>query len=138
MRRKVIAKIADFPEGSRRFVDLFGVEIGIFKVHGNFYALRNQCPHQGAELCRGSLNGTHLPSDPCEYRYGRDQQILRCPWHGWEFDITNGKAIVTPDKVRVKTYPVAVESEGAEPGERPAVETYAVKEEDGWVVVYRS
>jgi 3-phenylpropionate/trans-cinnamate dioxygenase ferredoxin subunit len=138
MKRKVIARTSDFPNDTRRLVECSGISIGIFNVDGRYYALRNRCPHQGAELCKGSLNGTHLPSEPGEYVYGRHREILRCPWHGWEFDITSGKAIVNPETCRVKTYPVSVEtSDAMSPVVPPSVETFPVKVEEGWVVVYR-
>lgn len=38
----------------------------------------------------------------------REGEIIRCPWHPWEFDIITGACLVDP-KVRVKTYPVAIE-----------------------------
>src|SRR6266516_3122590 len=84
---------------------------------GQFYALRNRCPHQGAPLCLGAIKGMALPSKPGEYRWGREGEILCCPWHGWEFDLTSGRAIFNPHRVRVRTYEVPVE-----PDEEPAVE----------------
>ena len=35
-----------------------GRSIGVFNVQGQYYALRNQCPHQGAPLCRGKVSAT--------------------------------------------------------------------------------
>jgi 3-phenylpropionate/trans-cinnamate dioxygenase ferredoxin subunit len=34
---------------------------------------------------------------------------MRCPWHGWEFDIASGRSLFDPDGVRVRNYPVTVE-----------------------------
>jgi nitrite reductase (NADH) small subunit len=42
--------------------------------------------------------------------YGRAGRILRCAWHGWEFDIETGQTLVDP-RVRAQTYPVTVEEE---------------------------
>jgi len=72
-----------------------------------------------------------LPSKPGEYRWGREGEVLRCPWHGWEFDITSGRSIFNPHRVRVRTYEVTVE-----PDDDPAVETYPVTVEDGVIVLY--
>ena len=36
-----------------KLVTIEGREIGVFNVHGEFYALRNRCPHQGGALCKG-------------------------------------------------------------------------------------
>lgn len=132
MGRHVIAKVSEIPAGGRKIVELEGRSIGVFHIHEQFYALKNTCPHQNAPLCLGRVTGMTLPSNPGQYLYGRDGEIVRCPWHGWEFDITNGKSIYDPHKCMVKTYEVAVEAEE----ESPSVETYPVKVEAGLVVVY--
>ena len=75
-----------------------------------------------------------MPSKPGEYIWARDGEIVRCPWHGWEFDITTGRSIFNPHKMRVKTYEVTVESAADElPDE---VETFPVTVEDGFVVLH--
>ena len=51
-----------------------------------------------------------LPSQPLDYQYGLEGRVLRCPWHGWEFDLETGEKLFDPGcRARVKTYPVAVE-----------------------------
>ena len=130
MGRHIIGRVSEVPPGERRIVEVDGRSIGIFNVHGQYYALRNRCPHQGAPLCLGAIKGMALPSRPGEYRWGREGEILRCPWHGWEFDILTGRSIFNPHRVRVRTYEVTVE-----PDEDPAVETYSVTVEDGVIVL---
>ena len=90
MTKHRVGTVAEIGPGQRKIVDVDGISIGVFNVDGTFYALRNRCPHQAAPLCQGSLKGTTLPSAPGEYLWARDGEILRCPWHGWEFDVTNG------------------------------------------------
>lgn len=126
MGRYLIGRVSELPPGSRKIIELEGRSIGVFNVHGSFYALRNRCPHQGAPLCLGPVTGTALPSMPGEYRWGREGEIIRCPWHGWEFDLTTGRSIFNPHRCRVRTYEVTVE-----PDASPGVETYAVTEVDG-------
>lgn len=104
-----VCKVEDLPPGRFKVVSVGGRSIGVFNVQGTYYALRNTCPHQGASLCAGKLSGTMLPSDPQHYEYGMDQQVIRCPWHGWEFDVKTGGSLFDPDRWRVKTYPVRVE-----------------------------
>ena len=42
--------------------------------------------------------------------YTREGEIIKCPWHQWEFDIKTGHALYDP-KLRVRTYRVEVEDE---------------------------
>jgi len=130
--RHVIARVGELPPGSRRIVEVEGRSIGVFNVHGAYYGLRNSCPHQAAPLCLGSVQGMLLPSKPGEYDWARDGEILRCPWHGWEFDILTVRSVFNPHKTRVRTYEVRVESESDD----PSVETYPVSVEDGLVVLH--
>ena len=120
--------------GDRRIVDVGGgITIGIFNVDGEFYALRNRCPHEGAELCRGIVTGMNAASAVGEYDWVREGEILRCPWHGWEFDILTGRSIFNPHGIRVRAYDTAVE----DIAEREGVEQYRVEAgESGMVVVY--
>jgi nitrite reductase/ring-hydroxylating ferredoxin subunit len=106
--RHVVCRAADLPPGSRRIVAVAGRTIGVFNVGGRLYALRNGCPHKGGPLCEGRIGGTTLPTGDRAFHYGRDGEILRCAWHGWEFDIATGRALADP-AVRARTYPVTVE-----------------------------
>lgn len=140
MTRHVVGRVSELGPGERRIVEAAGRSIGVFNVHGSYYALRNSCPHQAAPLCLGSIKGMTMPSRPGEYIWARDGEILRCPWHGWEFDITTGRSIFNPHKTRVKTYDVTVEHD-LRPGEginAEAVETFEVTVEDGWIVLHVS
>ncbi|MBA2247315.1 MAG: Rieske (2Fe-2S) protein [Chloroflexia bacterium] len=139
MGRHIIGKVGDVPPGERRIVEAEGRSIGVFNVHGSFFALRNSCPHQAAPLCLGSIKGMTMPSRPGEYIWARDGEILRCPWHGWEFDITTGRSIFNPHRTRVKVYDVTIEQrlDGDLPDEEdPSVETFPVSIEDGWIVLH--
>ncbi len=81
--------------------------------------------------CLGSVGGTLKPSPPGHYDYGHHNRILRCPWHGWEFDITTGKSLFNPHATRVRTYDVTVTPT---PADRD-VEAYEVSVRDGLVVL---
>jgi 3-phenylpropionate/trans-cinnamate dioxygenase ferredoxin subunit len=128
----VVGAVAEIPPGQRKIVDLEGRSIGVFNVEGTFYALRNACPHQSGPLCRGSLIGLMRASDPRNLEISRVGEIIRCPWHGWEFDVTNGRSIFNPHKLRVRSYEVTIEPETDD----PAIETFPVTVERGRVVVH--
>ncbi len=102
-----VARVEDIGPGECRIVEVKRHSIGIFNINGEFVAVLNICPHELAPVCRGRVSGTTLPSLPGEYRWGRDGEILSCPWHGWEFDLRTGKALVDP-RVRVRRYPTEV------------------------------
>ena len=117
MRRIVVAKVGEIPAGERKIIVPFRgrAGIGIFNVGGSFYALRNICPHKRGPLCTGEVAGrsrTHAPPSLTDgfVGYERDGEIIRCPWHAWQFDIATGQCLVDP-AVRVKTYPIIVDGE---------------------------
>src|SRR5215211_2888462 len=111
MTRYIIATVAEIPPGGRKIVEIAGRSIGVFNLGGEFFALRNRCPHQGGPLCAGSLGGLVSSPGPGEYHYSRAGEIVRCPWHGWEFDIRTGQSWCDPARVRVRSYPVTVEGQ---------------------------
>jgi nitrite reductase/ring-hydroxylating ferredoxin subunit len=144
MIRYIVATVEEIPPGGRKIVEIAGRSIGIFNLDGNFFALRNRCPHQGGPLCAGSLGGLISSSSPGEYDYSRAGEMLRCPWHGWEFDIRTGQSWFDPARVRVRRYAVTVEGEpGAAQPALPTgpmcgpyvAETYPVAVERRHVVV---
>lgn len=102
-----VCSVAELPAGARKLVTFGKVEVGVFNVGGGFHAYRNICPHAGAPVCIGKVSGTTLPSPVYEYEHGREGCILRCPWHGWEFDLKTGEHLVDP-KTRLKKFPVEV------------------------------
>jgi nitrite reductase (NADH) small subunit len=106
-----VGKVDDLPPGSRRIVEIQGQSIGVFNVNGSFVAVLNVCPHELGPVCLGRVGGTTLPSVPGEYRWGREGEILACPWHGWEFDLLTG-APLFGDVPNLRRFPVSVH-EGA-------------------------
>ena len=135
MSRHIVGAADEIGLGQRKIVEANGISIGVFNVNGVYYALRNRCPHQGAPLCQGSLKGTTLPSQPGEYVWSREGEILRCPWHGWEFDVRTGRSLCNPQKMRVRTYDVTLET-GPEIEDDPSVDTFVVTVEVDQVVLH--
>lgn len=109
--RHDVGRVDDYADGSRRILQLGKRSVGVFRIGQDFHAVLNHCPHNGAAVCLGRVSGTMLPSKPFEYEYAEEQVVLRCPWHGWEFDLASGKCLFGVDGSKVKTYPVTIEND---------------------------
>ena len=108
-----VAKATDLSQGGRTLLTVEGKSIGLFHLGDEIVAVLNLCPHELAPVCRGHLGGTTLPSRPDQPRqWGRDGEILSCPWHGWEFDLRNGKCLT--DRRSLKRYPTRVRDNNIE------------------------
>jgi 3-phenylpropionate/trans-cinnamate dioxygenase ferredoxin subunit len=131
-----IAAVDEIPPEGRKLVTVKGRTLAVFNIKGEFFGLFNKCPHQGGKLCEGSLIGLIEASEPGAYRYSRPGEFIRCPWHGWEFDIRTGQSYCDPKHFRVKSYDVKVEP-GSELVKGPYIaETVTVSVEDDYVVVH--
>ena len=151
LQRHLICSVDSLPPGSRKLVKIGPRSIGVFNLGGRFYALRNSCPHQGGPVCLGHLTGFATSPTPGEFEYLRKGEILRCPWHGWEFDVKTGQSWFDPARLRVATYPARVRTgaslatENRGPASDPemsglcpgpyTLETYPVAVEEDYVVI---
>ena len=70
-----IAAVDEIPEGTGKEYVAGDRIVALFHVAGQFTALDGVCPHSGGPLANGKLCGA----------------IVTCPWHGWQFDVTNGR-----------------------------------------------
>jgi 3-phenylpropionate/trans-cinnamate dioxygenase ferredoxin subunit len=135
MSKHVVAAVSDLPPGSRRLVTAKGRPIVVFNLGGEFFALVNKCPHQGAGLCEGELTSLVTSDRPGEFHVSRAGEIIRCPWHGWEFDIRTGQSWCDPSRIKIRPYPVEV-APGARLVQGPYVaETVSVTIEEDYVVL---
>jgi nitrite reductase/ring-hydroxylating ferredoxin subunit len=133
--KHVVATLAEMPPGSRKLVTIGTREIALFNIDGEFFAVLDRCPHQKGSLCKGQLIGLVESDLPGEYNYSRPQQIVRCPWHGWEFDLRTGQSRVDPSSIRVRPYAVEV-ADGAAVKEGPyRAEVFDVSVENQYVVI---
>ena len=105
----VVARADEIEPGKRKIVEVAGLTIGVFNVGGEYFALRNRCPHQGGPLCEGKQWGLLTARVPGEFEFGREGEIIGCGWHGWEFDIRTGQSWCEPERLRVRAYQVSVE-----------------------------
>jgi len=84
-------RIDELPPGTIRELQIEGKAVALANVAGKFYAINNTCLHRAGPLGQGALEG----------------KIVTCPWHGWQYDVTNGRAVQNP-AVGVDCYPVEV------------------------------
>lgn len=126
-------RVSDIPAGGRVIVDVEGISIGIFEVDGSYHALLNRCPHAGAPLCRGRVTGRFEADAPGQVRLLDEGHVLRCPWHGWEFEIPTGRSLFNPHRVRARSFPVSVEDLRA--ASIDEVESFPTDVGGGWITV---
>ena len=107
-----VGNLKDFRLNEFRTVKIPGGSIGVVRTERGFFAIRNRCPHQGAELCSGNVTSTLEPGDgPFSYRSGMEHMVVRCPWHRWEFAIDSGEAVGQITTKKVVTYAVEVDGD---------------------------
>jgi 3-phenylpropionate/trans-cinnamate dioxygenase ferredoxin subunit len=92
-----------------RVVDIGGRTITVISVGDEFFAVYDRCPHMGASMSQGTVSGTFVAAGPHELVYGKHDRVIRCPWHGWEFDLETGRSVLEPERIGLKSYPVTVE-----------------------------
>lgn len=85
------ASITDIPPGTGKELVVDGRIVALYHVDGQFYALDGVCPHAGGPLGQGMLR----------------KNIVTCPWHGWQFDVTTGRHCLTAH-IQAKKYAVTV------------------------------
>src|ERR1700741_5681068 len=73
-------KLGEVPPGTVRELQVEGKAIAMANVEGKVYAINSTCLHRGGPLGQGLLEG----------------KVLTCPWHGWRFDVTSGRAMQNP------------------------------------------
>ena len=87
-----VAEESSLQVGHCRTVEVGGLRLALARLPVGFYAVADACPHRGGALGAGCLDGTKL----------------RCPLHGWGFDVQTGACDERPEKP-VRTYLTRVE-----------------------------
>ena len=88
-----VAVTKDVAPGTGKVVQAEGHSIALFNVAGTFHALDNTCTHEGGPLGEGQLTG----------------EVVACPWHDNEFNVTTGEALGPLSDDGVRSYPVQVQ-----------------------------
>ena len=112
MAETIVCPADELPPGERKIVRVGALEVGVFNVEGELYALPNLCTHQFGPLCQGALSGTVVARPETGFRrtWVQDGRVVICPWHGLEFDIATGRCVAYP-RVKLRTYAVKVVDE---------------------------
>ena len=135
MTRYVVARTGEIPPGGRKKVSVRGRDIAVFNVDGDYLAILDRCPHQGGSLCDGKQIGRIEAEAPGRVRYTDKGAVIRCPWHGWEFDLRTGKSRCDPKRTWVTSYPTSTAA-GSELVEGPYVaETFKVEVDADYLVI---
>jgi len=88
-----------------RMMPICGDRIVFLRRNGKAYAIQDRCAHRG----------TSLALFPEKTNPFKGSNTITCPYHGWTYDVTDGKLVAVvseggqspmPGKVRIKTYPV--------------------------------
>jgi nitrite reductase/ring-hydroxylating ferredoxin subunit len=72
--------------------------VGAVWLEGQLLTLLNYCPHAGAPICRGIIANTLVCDDAGHLFFDKDYSVLRCPWHGWEFNLKTGHSVLPANK----------------------------------------
>jgi len=113
MAGHVVCAHGELDDGDRKIVQIEGREIAVFYKNGEYTAFVNWCPHQGGPACEGLISGTKEASYDRESRevsleWTREGEVMNCPWHGWEFDITTGECL-SRRPIQLPSYPVQID-----------------------------
>jgi nitrite reductase/ring-hydroxylating ferredoxin subunit len=110
-----VGKAAEFIENDRKIVRSGDHEIGVMHRNGEYYAYRNYCIHQGGPACEGMIiakvedviapDKTYLGQ-----KFSEDEIHFVCPWHGYEYVLTNGE-FAADRKKKLKNYSVVQKGE---------------------------
>ena len=85
-------------DGHGKMFTINDKKVAMFMIEGKLFAFEDECPHVGASLATGKLEG----------------KLVTCPAHYWQFDVTNGECVtldLCDDGAFVETYPVKIEND---------------------------
>jgi nitrite reductase (NADH) small subunit len=104
-----VGPVDEFVTGQIRIVNVAEREVGIVRWSGEWYAIRNVCPHRGGPVCVSSVHPSLTEATPgsnLDFGVDDERPVIVCPWHKWEFEIRSGRAVTGCE--RLKRYPVYV------------------------------
>ena len=111
----LVCRKDDVADGQVRIVRADTVEIGVIRHDDKWYAYRNVCPHQGGPACEGvrMFGVQEIIGDggvSLGQTFDKDDLHIVCPWHGYEFHLSNGRH-VRDDRIGLQRFPVVERGE---------------------------
>jgi nitrite reductase/ring-hydroxylating ferredoxin subunit len=111
--KQVVCRTSELAPGELTRAQVGPIPVVVIRASdGTLHGLVAKCLHQGGPLDKGKLYehmtpgvdlGEYIPKEGCE--------ILKCPWHGYEYDIRTGCVIADPSR---RLQQIAVREEGDE------------------------
>jgi nitrite reductase/ring-hydroxylating ferredoxin subunit len=112
MTRHLVCRLDEVATGAMKPVAIGRGTILLTRLPaGEIKAVAARCPHQGANLEHACLTGYSAGDCPNHLHMERPGQILRCPWHGFEFDLSDGRSVADQGKLRLRQFDVEVEGD---------------------------
>ena len=90
-----VCKVSDIPDAGKEVFEIEDRFVVVFHVDGRFYALDDECTHDGGPLGEGALHGFEIV----------------CPRHGAKFDVRDGRVLAMPATHATPAYEVKVEGD---------------------------
>jgi 3-phenylpropionate/trans-cinnamate dioxygenase ferredoxin subunit len=106
-----VGPVSSFTEGEMRAVQVERHDICVLLLSNDeAYAMRNSCPHAAAKICAGRVLPDLVAETPTPGAIAvvEERTVVACPWHGWEFDPRDGRA-VADSRMRLKVWPAKVQ-----------------------------
>ena len=88
---QTVCRVDEVVEGEGKTVEVGGKLVAVFRTEGQYYAIDDVCPHMGASLSGGWVEGG----------------VVTCPWHAWRFRLADG-TWADYTKIKIGCYPVRV------------------------------
>ena len=111
-QRHVVGAVRDLFPGEVRSVKVGGRRIAVACLaDGEYRAVSDTCPHEMASLAAGRVEKMWVSEGVGDVRESGERWVIVCPWHNFEFDLDTGLSPCEPGRLRVKTYPAALEDE---------------------------
>ncbi|MBI4373592.1 MAG: Rieske 2Fe-2S domain-containing protein [Deltaproteobacteria bacterium] len=87
-----VGKLGETPPGCSKQILLENFNVAVFNVDGQFYAVKDACPHADYPLYKGTLEGS----------------VVQCANHNWKFDLKSGNCVKGAADVTVRTFEVEI------------------------------